>query len=195
MNTEVSNVIDYPEKSAYDLMRELGERARAAAAALALASTEQKNDALRGAAATLRQHSAELLKANAQDVSRIAGSGRSDAFVDRLRLDTTRVEAMARALEEIAELPDPVGRLLMRESRPNGLEISRVATPIGVIGMIFESRPNVGADAGGLCLKSGNAVKVSIRLAWSLRHSRPGWRRLACLPIVCRWWAQRIGPW
>lgn len=158
LNTEVSNVIDYPEKSAHELMRELGHRARAAAGALALASTEQKNDALRGAAAVLREHCAELLEANALDVGQVAGAGRSEAFVDRLRLDASRVEAMARALEEIAELPDPVGRLLMRESRPNGLEISRVATPIGVIGMIFESRPNVGADAGGLCLKSGNAV-------------------------------------
>ena len=125
---------------------------------LALARTEQKNQALAAMAAELRRASGAILAANAADLARAAAAGRNSALVDRLKLDPPRLEAMAQSLEEIAALPDPVGETTARWSRPNGLEISRVRVPIGVIGIIFESRPNVTADAGGLCMKSGNAA-------------------------------------
>jgi glutamate-5-semialdehyde dehydrogenase len=135
----------------------LGQNARDAAKALLTATTEQKNDALRASAKALREAKADLLAANKEDVDSV-GDSRPDSFIDRLRLTDERVEAMSSALEQIAELPDPVGRLLSTTERPNGLTIERVAVPIGVIGMIYESRPNVGADASALCLKSGNSV-------------------------------------
>ncbi|WP_339683355.1 glutamate-5-semialdehyde dehydrogenase [uncultured Hyphomonas sp.] len=135
----------------------LGQNARDAAKALLTATTEQKNEALRASAKALREAKAGLLAANKEDVDSV-GDSRPESFIDRLRLTDDRVEAMASALEQIAELPDPVGRLLSTTERPNGLTIERVAVPIGVIGMIYESRPNVGADASALCLKSGNAV-------------------------------------
>jgi glutamate-5-semialdehyde dehydrogenase len=146
----------------------LGQNARDAATALLTATTEQKNAALRASAAALRESKAALLSANKADVDSVADS-RPDSFIDRLRLNDERVEAMASALEQIAELPDPVGRLLSTTQRPNGLTIERVAVPIGVIGMIYESRPNVGADASALCLKSGNAV--ILRGGSESRHS------------------------
>ncbi len=135
----------------------LGKAAKAAARVLATADTEKKNDALRTAADELRKATPQLLEANAADVADIADS-KPDSFIDRLRLDEERVEGMAKALEEIADLPDPVGRELAHFDRPNGLDIRRVAVPIGVIAMIYESRPNVGADASALCIKSGNAI-------------------------------------
>lgn len=138
-------------------IHELGRRAREAARGLLSASTEAKNTALREAAKALREGTPALLEANAADVASVAGK-KPDSFVDRLRLTEDRIEGMAKALEDIAELPDPVGRKLATFERPNGLEIERVAVPIGVIGMIYESRPNVGADASALCLKSGNAI-------------------------------------
>ena len=138
-------------------IHELGQRARTAARGLLSASTEAKNKALREAARALRDATPELLEANEEDVASVAGT-KPDSFIDRLRLTEDRIEGMAAALEEIAELPDPVGRSLATFDRPNGLKIERVAVPIGVIGMIYESRPNVGADASALCLKSGNAV-------------------------------------
>ena len=139
-------------------VQHLGREARAAARTLALATTEQKNKALQLAADALEANTQALLEANAIDVASVAGKGKSDAFIDRLKLDAERIAGMAQALRDIAALPDPVGRILYTSKRPNGLQIRRVATPIGVIGMIYESRPNVGADAGALCLKSGNAV-------------------------------------
>ncbi|MGV2496775.1 glutamate-5-semialdehyde dehydrogenase [Pelagerythrobacter aerophilus] len=138
-------------------IHELGRRAREAARGLLSASTEAKNTALREAAKALRSGTPALLEANAADVASVEGK-KPDSFVDRLRLTEDRIEGMAKALEEIAELPDPVGRQLATFERPNGLKIERVAVPIGVIGMIYESRPNVGADASALCLKSGNAI-------------------------------------
>ncbi|RAN36221.1 gamma-glutamyl phosphate reductase [Hyphomonas pacifica] len=135
----------------------LGSDAQSAAKALMTATTDQKNEALRAAATALREAKPELLKANAEDVASV-GDSRPDSFIDRLKLTDERVEGIASAIEQIAELPDPVGRLLSTTDRPNGLKIERVAVPIGVIGMIYESRPNVGADASALCLKSGNAV-------------------------------------
>ena len=141
-----------------DYVNELGRKAKRAASALATASTEQKNTALRATAKALRDAAPALLAANRKDVEGIAGSGKNAAFVDRLTLDEARIEGMASALEEIAALPDPVGRKLARFERPNGLIVERVSVPIGVIAMVYESRPNVGADAGALCLKSGNAI-------------------------------------
>jgi glutamate-5-semialdehyde dehydrogenase len=146
-----------PETKATAHVRELCERAKSAARVIAAATTEQKNTALTKAAAMLRTRMSDLLEANAKDVSEVAGK-KPDAFIDRLTLTEDRIEAMASALEEIAKLPDPVGRILAEFNRPNGLKIERVACPIGVIGMIYESRPNVGADASALCLKSGNAI-------------------------------------
>ncbi len=140
-----------------EYIESLGKKAKRAAASLMSATTYQKNMALTEAARALRESSKELLDANAKDVASVQGS-KDDAFIDRLTLTQARIEAIADALESIAELPDPVGRLLTEIDRPNGLKIKRVSVPIGVIGMIYESRPNVGADASALCLKSGNAV-------------------------------------
>ncbi len=146
----------------------LGQNARKAARGLLSASTEAKNTALREAAKALRAATPELLEANAEDVKSVEGK-KPDSFIDRLQLTEERIGGMASALEEIAELPDPVGRELATFERPNGLSIQRVAVPIGVIGMIYESRPNVGADASALCLKSGNAV--ILRGGSESRHS------------------------
>ncbi len=137
-------------------MAEIGRRAREAAAGLALASAEAKTAALKGAARAVRGRMNEILDANARDLAEAGDL--APALRDRLALDPKRLEAVAAGLEEIAALPDPVGRVLDRRIRPNGLEIERVAVPLGVIGIIYESRPNVTADAGGLALKSGNAA-------------------------------------
>jgi glutamate-5-semialdehyde dehydrogenase len=139
------------------LMTDLGRRARAAGAVIALAPTEAKNKALRVAAQTIRARAAQIQEANAQDMA-ASVEEMSRAMLDRLLLDAKRIEGMAKSLEEIADLPDPVGQEMARWSRPNGLDIARVRTPLGVIGIIYESRPNVTADAGGLCLKAGNAA-------------------------------------
>jgi glutamate-5-semialdehyde dehydrogenase len=139
-------------------MLELGKKARAAAKSLALASTDQKNLALRTMARLIRKSSTKILAANANDLDLARSKDLKSSFVDRLTLNPARVEAMAKGLEEIAELEDPVGRVSEKWTRPNGMEISRISVPIGVIGIIFESRPNVTADAGALCLKSGNAA-------------------------------------
>ncbi|MDP8921256.1 MAG: glutamate-5-semialdehyde dehydrogenase, partial [Pseudomonadota bacterium] len=139
-------------------MAELGRRARKAARRVALAAPEEKNAALHAMAARIRAQADAILAANAQDLAEAKAKGQSSAFIDRLILNPERVEAIAAAVESIAALPDPVGRVLARFERPNGLQIERVATPLGVIGVIFESRPNVTADAGALCLKAGNAA-------------------------------------
>jgi glutamate-5-semialdehyde dehydrogenase len=136
----------------------LGLRAKAAARQLAAASNADKTEALNRASEALRARSAEVLAANAKDLTALQGSDKSAAFIDRLTLTEDRIAAMADALGTIAAQPDPVGRVLATFDRPNGLQIERVSVPIGVIAMIYESRPNVGADAGALCLKSGNAV-------------------------------------
>ena len=140
------------------LMQSIGRAARAAAQVLALAPTEQKNRALGAAAAALRAHRSEILAANDRDMSAAAARQTSAALLDRLRLDDGRVEAMARGMANIENLADPIGKVLAHWSRPNGLGIQRVSVPLGVIGIIYESRPNVTADAGALCLKSSNAV-------------------------------------
>lgn len=139
-------------------MMELGAAARRAARTLARASSDAKNKALGAMAQAIRNAEADILAANARDVDRAQQSGVTDAFLDRLTLDPARIAAMAAGLDDIAGLPDPVGAVMSKWQRPNGLEISRVRVPIGVIGIIYESRPNVTADAGALCMKSGNAA-------------------------------------
>jgi len=141
-----------------EAMLRLGRAAVAAARVLARAPSERKDQALRTAAATLRARAPALLAANAEDVSAAHGRGLGAALLDRLTLDARGVETMARGLEEIAALPDPIGTVAAKWSRPNGLTIERRRVPLGVIGIVYESRPNVTADAGALCLKSGNAV-------------------------------------
>src|SRR5213594_3140726 len=131
--------------------------ARAAARALALCPTKTKNDALIQMARGLMEKTETLLEANRADLERARGRA-AGAFLDRLTLTESRVEEMAQGLREIAALPDPVGTVVESWRRPNGIEISRVRVPLGVIGFIYESRPNVTADAAGLCVKSGNAV-------------------------------------
>lgn len=139
-------------------MAELGAKARLAARLLAQTPAERKNAALLAGAAAIRRASRAIAEANAADVAAARAKGLTAALIDRLTLDDKRIEAMARGLEEVAGLPDPIGTELARWQRPNGLDIARVRVPIGVIGIIYESRPNVTADAGALCLKSGNAA-------------------------------------
>ncbi|MFN9093346.1 MAG: glutamate-5-semialdehyde dehydrogenase [Alphaproteobacteria bacterium] len=159
--------------------------ARAATSALAAAPRAVKDQALLLAAAALREREAQIIAANAEDIA--AAPGLSPAFRDRLLLNAARIEAMAKGLEEVAALRDPVGRVLAEWQRPNGLRLQRVAQPLGVIGMIFESRPNVTADAAALCLKSGNAVILrggseSLRSATAIHACMVQGLKLAGLP-------------
>src|SRR3954462_5936626 len=140
------------------LMTELAARARAAADVLSLASAEQKNRALDAMERAIRANAAAILAANAEDVAEARAGGATTAFIDRLMLTLPRVDAMADGIHTVRDIPDPVGVITERWQRPNGMVIERVRVPLGVIAVIFESRPNVAADAGVLCLKSGNAV-------------------------------------
>ncbi len=140
-----------------EMMTAIGARARAAATAMALASTDAKNAALIAAAAAIRRDCDAILEANRRDVAAVKGK-LSASMIDRLALDAKRIDGIAKGLEEVAALPDPVGTSLARWTRPNGLDFERVRVPLGVIGIIYESRPNVTADAGALCLKAGNAA-------------------------------------
>ncbi|WP_339862829.1 glutamate-5-semialdehyde dehydrogenase [Paremcibacter congregatus] len=140
------------------MMQAMGQAAKTAAQSLALATTDQKNAALQAAAQALRAQQETILKANARDMEIAEARHLAPALLDRLMLDPARIEAMAGSLDAIALLPDPVGDVMAAWDRPNGLNISRVRVPLGVIGIIYESRPNVTADAGALCLKSGNAA-------------------------------------
>ncbi|MDA0368584.1 MAG: glutamate-5-semialdehyde dehydrogenase [Proteobacteria bacterium] len=142
----------------HSLMTEIGVAARSAARLLARASTDSKNQALRAAAQLIRDQRDKILAANARDVADADAGGISQVLRDRLALNVARIDAMAEGLELIASLPDPVGEVFWETTRPNGLRITRVRVPLGVIGIIYESRPNVTADAGALCMKSGNAV-------------------------------------
>jgi len=154
----VSALEPVAREDVHALMRSLGERARAAARVLATASSASKEQALRAAAAAVRAASAAILEANARDLAESGGTQLTAAFRDRLALDRARLEAIAQGLEAVASLPDPVGQVMAAWDRPNGLRIERVRVPLGVIGIIYEARPNVTADAGGLCLKAGNAA-------------------------------------
>jgi glutamate-5-semialdehyde dehydrogenase len=140
------------------LMHDIGSRARAAARVLALAGTAQKDQALGAMAAQLRARQDDILAANTLDVAEAKAAGATSAFLDRLALDDKRVAAMAEALDVVRALADPVGTVMERWTRPNGMTIERVRVPLGVVGIIYESRPNVTADAAALCLKAGNAV-------------------------------------
>ncbi|HMK42493.1 MAG TPA: glutamate-5-semialdehyde dehydrogenase [Methyloceanibacter sp.] len=140
------------------MMLYMGRLAREAAGVLALAPTEAKNRALETMAARIEANAQKIIDANVQEIDAARAKGRDQAFLDRLMLDPSRVAAMAKGIREVAALPDPVGQVIASWTRPNGLEISRVRVPLGVIGIIYESRPNVTADAAALCLKSGNAV-------------------------------------
>jgi glutamate-5-semialdehyde dehydrogenase len=169
------------------MLVDIGQRARAAQRVVGLATAEQKTAALRSMAASIRAAKDDILLANATDL--IAGNkrGQTAAFIDRLTLTEAGVESIAQAVEDIAALPDPVGRVLASFSRPNGLVIERVATPLGVIGVIFESRPNVTADAGALCLKAGNATILragsdSFESATAIRAAMAAGLRAAGLP-------------
>jgi glutamate-5-semialdehyde dehydrogenase len=144
--------------SVADLMHSLGQQAREAARELAQASTKAKNAALLAAADELRQQTPAVMEANERDMAAARAAKRQGSFLDRLALDPKRIEGVAKGLEDIAALPDPIGSVLAKWKRPNGLDISRVRVPLGVIGIVYESRPNVTADAGGLCLKAGNAA-------------------------------------
>ncbi len=146
------------QQSLGELMQAMGRAARAASQVLARAATEQKNAALLAAAAAIGSRRAAILAANDRDVRAVQAAGLKGALVDRLLLDEQRVAAIARGLEDVARLADPIGTVLAQWSRPNGLAIQRVRVPLGVVGIIYESRPNVTVDAGALCLKSGNAV-------------------------------------
>ncbi|MGA8888791.1 MAG: aldehyde dehydrogenase family protein, partial [Pseudolabrys sp.] len=139
-------------------MREIGRRARAAARTLALTPAEQKNRALQLMAAAIRAQVSPILAANAEDVAEARTAGITGAFLDRLALDPARVEAIAAGIDVVRALKDPVGTVMESWRRPNGMQIERVRVPLGIIGIIYESRPNVTADAGVLCLKAGNAA-------------------------------------
>jgi glutamate-5-semialdehyde dehydrogenase len=149
---------DHDGNDVATVMREIGRKARAAARPLALASAERKHAALVSMADAIRNATDVILAANDIDVAEAEVAGLAPSFIDRLRLDKGRVRAMADGLRAIAELKDPVGEVIAEWDRPNGLHIERVRTPLGVIGVIYESRPNVTADAGALCLKAGNPV-------------------------------------
>ncbi len=140
------------------LMQTIGARARAAARTLALAPAARKDAALAAMAGAIRAAAAQILAANRRDLAEAAAGGATPAFLDRLRLDESRVAAMADGLDIVRGLPDPVGKVTERWTRPNGMTIERVRVPLGVVGIVYESRPNVTADAGALCLKAGNAA-------------------------------------
>jgi len=171
-------------------MREIGQAARDAARSLALASTAAKDTALKAAAGAIRTERDAILAANAEDMAFGRDKKLSPAMLDRLELTPVRIEAMATGLEEIAALPDPVGAVLAEWERPNGLRIARVRVPLGVIGIIYESRPNVTADAAGLCLKSGNAAILrggseSFHSSRAILECLQHGLRLAGLPPAC----------
>ncbi|MFG1430030.1 glutamate-5-semialdehyde dehydrogenase [Xanthobacter sp. V2C-8] len=158
MNAAASAERALPPAELEAAMLEMGRRARAAARALALADAETKTRALNAAAAAVRAAGADILAANAGDVARAKAEGMTGSFLDRLTLTPERIAAMAEGIEAVAALPDPVGKVTESWTRPNGMLIERVRTPLGVIGVIYESRPNVTADAAALCVRAGNAV-------------------------------------
>ena len=172
------------------LMAPIGRAAVAAADVLARATTAQKNAALAAAAAALRARRTDILAANARDMKAAEAAGLGGAMLDRLRLDAARVEAMAQGVEQVIALPDPVGTVIAEWERPNGLRIQRVRVPLGVIGIIYESRPNVTCDAGALCLKSGNAAILrggseSHRSSGAIHACLVDGLRKAALPEAC----------
>ena len=166
-------------------LNNLGEQARAAAGILAQATLAQKNAALVAMADGLRSNAQMILAANAEDVAAARTRGMEEPQIDRLRLDATRIESIAASLTVIHDLPDPIGRKLDSVTRPNGLRIDKIAVPIGVIGIIFESRPNVAVDAAALCLKSGNAC--------ILRGGSESWHSVAVLTTIIQQALEKAG--
>ncbi|HKF59960.1 MAG TPA: glutamate-5-semialdehyde dehydrogenase, partial [Dongiaceae bacterium] len=171
------NAPDSTDSEIEQAVRRIGEQAKAAAAALARSTAQQRNHALEAAAAAIRKASSKLVEANRADMAAAEKRSLSAAMLDRLRLDAGRIENMAAGVAAVAALPDPVGRTLYETTRPNGLQIARISVPLGVIGIIYESRPNVTADAGVLCLRAGNAA--ILRGGSESRHSSAA--ILACL--------------
>src|SRR5947209_11743309 len=170
-------------------MERMGRAAREAAAVLRNAPVGQRSEAIRAMARHVRARAADILDANEQD------GAAATSIIDRLMLNPERIEGIAKALEDIAALPDPVGKVIERWSRPNGLEISRVRTPIGVIGMIYESRPNVTADAAAICVRSGNAIILrsgseALRSALAIHQALAAGLLEARLPI----WSVQVVP-
>lgn len=177
------------DQAAQALMHDLTNQARAASRGLARSDMVTRNRALTSAAVALRQQTAAIIAANREDLASL-GADRNAAFRDRLALDASRVEAMATGMEDVACLPDPVGRVLQEWTRPNGLRLKKVTTPIGLIGMIYESRPNVGADAAALCIKSGNALILrgggeSLRSAQAIQNAVSAGLEDAGLDTAC----------
>ncbi|QDZ12024.1 glutamate-5-semialdehyde dehydrogenase [Devosia ginsengisoli] len=178
------------EKPVTEVMAEIGRNARIGARALAIAISEQKRTALLTAAGAINAHRKKILAANAKDMEAAQTKGISKAFLDRLLLSDARIDGIIEAVKTIAELPDPVGTTIAEWDRPNGLHIERVRTPLGVIGVIFESRPNVTADAGALCIKSGNAVILrggsdSFHSSHAIVECMLDGLHLAGLPVEC----------
>ena len=173
-----------------EIMGEIGRNARIGASALKIATSEQKRTALLTAAGAINAHRKKILAANELDMAAAREKGISGAFLDRLLLTDARIDGIIEAVKTIAELPDPVGTVIAEWDRPNGLHIERVRTPLGVIGVIFESRPNVTADAGALCIKSGNAVILrggsdSFHSSRALVDCLLDGLHLASLPVEC----------
>lgn len=176
-----------PEHDIDAVMQRLGVQARQAAAVLRQSPAEQRTEAIAGMAAALREDAGRVLEANAEDLEAARRAGLSDALADRLALDPSRVEAIAAGLDAVAAQADPVGSEMARWGRPNGLDIARVRTPIGVVGIIYESRPNVTADAASLCIRSGNAAVLrggseSLRSSLAIHQSVQSGLRRAGLP-------------
>ena len=172
------------------LLNEIGLNAKSASAILNTATSDQKNKFFDFAISSIKENAAAILAENQLDIKAAKDNKKDEAFVDRLALDKSRIKGICDTLAEIKSFKDPVGRVLASWDRPNGLNISRVTTPLGVIGLIFESRPNVAADAGGLCLKSGNAVilrsgKDGLRSATAIVNSLQGALKLSGLPEEC----------
>ena len=172
------------------LLNEIGLNAKSASAILNTATSDQKNKFFDFAISSIKENAAAILAENQLDIKAAKDNKKDEAFVDRLALDKSRIKGICDTLAEIKSFKDPVGRVLASWDRPNGLNISRVTTPLGVIGLIFESRPNVAADAGGLCLKSGNAVilrsgKDGLRSATAIVNSLQDALKLSGLPEEC----------
>ena len=173
-----------------ELMTAIGRAAVAAQPVLASATSAQKNAALVAAARAIRKHSAAIIEANVRDMSSARARGLGNALLDRLELNAARVEGMARGIEEVAALPDPIGTVMAEWDRPNGLRIARVRVPLGVIGIIYESRPNVTADAGALCIKSGNPAVLrggseSVNSSAAIHRCLVAGLESAGLPAAC----------
>jgi glutamate-5-semialdehyde dehydrogenase len=189
-NADANETLATPPADVGAVMEQLGRAALEASSVLSQASTQQKNAALVAAAKAIRSSAADILAANAKDMEAARARNLSGALLDRLKLDERRIEGIARAIDEVVALPDPIGSVAAEWTRPNGLQIQRVRVPLGVVGIIYESRPNVTADAGALCLKSGNAVILrggseSVHSTRAIHACLVAGLRAAGLPEAC----------